>query len=303
MKAFKIISTLLIISWLGTVSGYAQQSTTASANEGQSLFYKVTGKDLKQPSYLFGTFHLLTSAFADSLTNVMTSFHQCGTVAGELVIDSTVGPKMYPASLLNGITLDKVLSETEYEKTAAWLKELSGYELSMFNTLNPMTVSIILTMSIQQQLFPQNPGDPKPGMDEYFQTLGRKAGKTVVGLEKAEDQAFVLYTQFSNERQAELLAAMVDAKEKTASDMIMMNRYYRNQNMDQLIPLMYAAFTQQEVDNFLKNRNIKWVQQLPSLMKQSPVFVAVGALHLSGEDGLVQLLRKAGYKVEPLSTI
>ncbi len=53
-------------------------------------------------------------------------------------------------------------------------------------------------------------------------------------------------------------------------------------------------------DILLTNRNKSWISQLKNIMRKESVFVAVGAGHLVGEKGLINSLRKAGYKVEPL---
>ena len=48
------------------------------------------------------------------------------------------------------------------------------------------------------------------------------------------------------------------------------------------------------------NRNKAWAEKLPTIMKAAPTFVAVGALHLPGEKGLLKLLKSQGYTVEPV---
>lgn len=304
MKYLQQTIFLLLVTFLGMNSATAQSSATRAASDINTVFYKVTGKDLKEPSYLFGTFHLLNSSYIDSLSHVMQKFNECKVFAGELLIDSTLATGMNSASLLNGTTLDKLLSAEAYQKTSEWLKELSGYELNMFNSLNPMTISAIITVFIQQALFPGDPANPKPGMDEYLQTLSRTQGKEVYGLETVEDQVYAIYTQFTNERQAEFLSMVVNAKEKTATNTRLMNKYYREQNINQLLPLMYDdTFTNTEIDVLLGNRNKSWMRQLPEMIRKSSTFIAVGALHLPGEQGLVRLLRKEGYKVEPLDSI
>ena len=55
-----------------------------------------------------------------------------------------------------------------------------------------------------------------------------------------------------------------------------------------------------EAEKLLDNRNKAWMTQLPSLFSEQSTFVAVGALHLSGKNGLVNLLRAQGYTVKPL---
>lgn len=293
---------LCLLMWAGTQSIQAQTKTAPSPAINNGVFWKVSGKGLTSPSYLFGTFHLITQSYIDSLPKVLAAYKTCNTVACEIVLDSSIAPKVAVASQLQGTTLDKVLSAKDYEKTSAWVKELTGYDLSTFNTLNPMTVSVILSMYLQQSIFPANPEHPEQAMDQYFQTLGKQSGKTVMGLENIEEQMKALYSQFTMERQVELLMDMVNTRDKVAADMLRMNTSYRQQNLDELTKLMYESkFSKSEMDVLLKNRNAHWIAQLPALMKQGPVFVAVGALHLSGTDGLVAMLRAAGYTVEPIA--
>ncbi len=79
-----------------------------------------------------------------------------------------------------------------------------------------------------------------------------------------------------------------------------MTRLYRKQQLDDLEKLMYdKTYKENEINVLLYDRNQKWVEQLPTLMMRAPSFIAVGALHLAGERGLVNLLRQKGYTVTP----
>ncbi len=81
-----------------------------------------------------------------------------------------------------------------------------------------------------------------------------------------------------------------------------MNTAYTSQNLGELQQLMYGSnYKPEEVKALLDDRNTYWMQQLPRLMKEQPLFVAVGALHLAGESGLVNQLRIKGYTVTPIN--
>ena len=80
-----------------------------------------------------------------------------------------------------------------------------------------------------------------------------------------------------------------------------MNKSYRNGNLAKLEELLsIETYSEQEAKVMLDDRNKKWFEQLPSMMKEQQTFVAVGALHLSGKNGLINLFRNAGYTVTPL---
>jgi len=87
--------------------------TVSAQNENTSnshaIFWEVTGKNLEQPSYLFGTFHLMGNEFIDANPIILEKFKTCKTVAGEMVMDSTMVPKMMAASMMTETTLDKLL--------------------------------------------------------------------------------------------------------------------------------------------------------------------------------------------------
>jgi uncharacterized protein YbaP (TraB family) len=293
VKRFTFSAFAILVSV--TLSQHAVAQTPAVEN---SVFWEVTGKGLTQPSYLFGTFHLMGKKYVDSLTNVTAKFQQSQTMVGEMVVDSTMTMKMMMAAQLKGTTLDKLLTPELYAKTGTWLKEVSGYDIKLFNGMNPMTVQIVLMRSVQQKFYPMNPVEDPP-MDLYFQQHAKKARKKVLGLETLDVQIAALYEQFSYERQAEMLAEFVNDQDKAYQEMITMNKYYRMGNLGELEKLMSTqTFEPGEVEKLLDDRNKAWVKQLPSLFSEQSTFVAVGALHLSGKNGLVNLLRQQGYTVK-----
>lgn len=299
MDRMKTNRSLLFIVFLGIFGAdnvLAQKSPVEN-----SVFWEVHGKDLKHPSYLFGTFHLMGSRYVDSLTHVINKFKTSKTVVGELLLDSTMTMKMMAAARLDGTTLDKLLNTEQYQQTAQWLKELSGYDLQMFNSMNPMTIQIFLMTMLQQKYYPMNMAQDTP-MDMYFQNEAKSVGKKLIGLETFEVQVNALFAQFTPQRQAEMLVDFVKDKEKARSELVTMNQYYRLGDLSKLQSLLSdQSYSESEAKVMLDDRNKKWMDQLPGLMKEQQTFVAVGALHLAGENGLVSLLRNAGYTVTPAS--
>jgi len=299
MDSIKKSRSYILIFFVGFIvhhQGLAQK--TAIEN---SVFWEVSGKDLPQPSYIFGTFHLMGSRYIDSLTHVMDRFNSSTMIVGELLLDSTMTAKMMAAARLQETTLDKLLSSENFQQTAVWLKELSGYDLKMFNSMNPMTIQIFLMTMLQQKYFPLDLEQDAP-MDMYFQNRAKSEEKKLMGLETFEVQVNALYNQFSLQRQAEMLVEFVHERQKAQEELLLMNKYYREGNLTKLEELLFAQpYSKSEAEVMLDNRNKKWMEQLPGLMKEQQTFVAVGALHLAGECGLINLFRNAGYKVTPAS--
>ena len=101
----------LILYFFLLTSGLVFAQTEGSSG---SLLWKVQSKGSQQPSWIFGTMHLLTNAYIDTLPAVKEAFYSSKTVAVELLIDETVQTKIMEASLLNEGTLKQILPDSSY---------------------------------------------------------------------------------------------------------------------------------------------------------------------------------------------
>jgi uncharacterized protein YbaP (TraB family) len=160
-----------------------------------------------------------------------------------------------------------------------------------------MTAALAIT---HQKYFPNKPGEIQ--LDTYFQELAKKDGKKILGLETIQLQINAMFKQLTLARQVEILNETFKEKDGLKSGIAVMNNAYTSNDLDALHKLMYAeTYKPEEMKPLLDDRNNYWMQQLPKLMKEQSLFVAVGALHLVGETGLVQQLRKKGYTVTPVN--
>ncbi len=286
---------LLAILCLLSGKFFAQTSST-----GNSILWKVSGNGLQQPSYLFGTYHFLSNAFVDTMPAVLQAYRNTEAVVGELVMDSSLRSPMMQASVLKGTTLQKVLPDTLYAKAADWFKQEAGLDLLQLNQLNPLAVMTIALNITQQKYFANKPGEVQ--LDTYFQNEAKKDGKKVLGLETIDVQIKALFGQLSLQRQTELLSETLKEKDWLKTMIGVMNNAYVSQNMTRLQQLMYeSSYKPEEMKVLLDDRNNSWMRQLPKLMEDQPTFVAVGALHLVGQTGLVNQLQQRGYKVMPVN--
>ncbi|MCW3074160.1 MAG: TraB/GumN family protein [Flaviaesturariibacter sp.] len=219
-------------------------------------------------------------------------------IVGEMVMEPSLQKELLEATQLKGITLKEVLPDTLYTKVAAWFSANAGMELRQLHSFSPMVVMTVVMAVTQQKYFPNKPGEVQ--LDDYFQQQGRKQGKKVRGLETMEVQINALFRQMSLQRQVVLLNELFG--QQSLQEMIgVMNNAYVSQDMNKLRQLMFeGSYTPGELKVLLTDRNVAWMRQLPGLMKEHSLFVAVGALHLVGEVGLVEALRGLGYTVEPV---
>ncbi len=290
----RIIAYLLIGFLSFSLSGKAQQKKAEN-----SLLWEISGNGLKKNSYLFGTYHFAGKDFIDTMKVLQTKLSAADVIVGELIIDSNTAMKLTPYMVMKNNFLDKILSPDEYQSVANYLKKISGYDLKLFNSMKPVAVQ----MTMMQFTAPKTISASNPALDQHFQEYGKTNHKKVIGLETVEDQATVLFGS-SLERQKELLLKSVIDEEKSKKEGQKLYDNYVAQNLEELEKLFVNSedYTQEELDQLLKNRNVKWMAQLPILMQNQSLFIAVGAGHLVGKDGLIKALKAQGYTLKPLVT-
>ena len=269
------------------------------------LVWKITGKELKHPSYLFGTHHLIPLSFLDSVPGLYKAFNQCDLVVGEMVmnnIDATA--KIQKAAMLpEHIKISDLLSDSDYVMVEKELKSVLKFGLKEVSMMNPALIQTIYEMEIYKKQIGYSDDSQS---DSYFQMVATEKGKQVIGLETIEEQIEVLFGDKNYERQASLLIETVRNKDSVLLEMKHINNLYKQGNLNQLIELSKKRgntmdMTDEEYDRLIDKRNVKWTTKLPTYLEQSSCFIAVGALHLGGKNGLIQLLENEGYKEKPLT--
>ena len=295
----KTITLLLLLSLSLTSCAQAPQQETG-------LLWKISGNNLEEPSYLFGTHHLIPLSFLDSIEGLNDAFLSTKQTIGELDMENTgqMQMELMVASIMpDGYSYKELLNEEDYALSDQTLKEYVGAGLTQFEQMKPAMLNMLLSVMIYKKFYPTD--QENISMDEYFQQEARNRYRQTVGLETVDEQIDVLFGSQPIEKQAQSLLCTIkhiDYGKKQmdrlveayhAQDLTAMAQLYEEDDPDNPCPS-----TQQEKDKLNKERNEKWMKQLPDLIHNKPSFIAVGCLHLVGKDGLINLLRKEGYTVE-----
>jgi uncharacterized protein len=269
------------------------------------LLWKITGNGLKKPSYLFGTHHLIPISFLDSVPGLYKAFNSSEMIIGEMILsnlDATA--MMQKASIMpNHIKMKDLLDEKDYQLVDAELNRVLKLGLNDLSILNPSLILTLYEMEIYKQLTGFS-DDIKS--DSYFQLVGSEKGKKMLGLETIQQQISFLFDNGTLQRQANLLLASIHQKDSALNDMLRLNKLYRAGAIDEMVVIAkktgdLTQFTEAEYTKIVDDRNADWMTKLPLQMQASSCFIAVGALHLGGEKGVVKLLQKAGFKVTAVS--
>lgn len=277
------------------------------------LLYKISGKGLEKPSYIVGTYHLAPAAFADSIPGAKDAAASVEQVCGEVdmsEMESMAGmQKVMKAMMLpDGKSLADILSKEEMDKLNAFMLEVLGTDMNnpmVSMQMGKMTPTAISTQLQLVQYMKKTPGfNPEAMIDSHFQQVAKKSGKPVIGFETLDFQISVLYTGTSIERQKELLVCMIDNQEFNNKIMDMLTEAYFTQNMEKILEVSEMKMgsscdsSAEEDEAILYKRNADWVEKMPAIISDKSTLFVVGAAHLPGERGVLEMLKKEGYTVE-----
>lgn len=292
MKNFK----LLLIALLGF--GLSLNAQTKKATN--TLLWEISGNGLKKPSYLFGTYHLISAKFADTMKVLQEKLESTDAVVGEIVMDSSTQSKMAPFLIMKDNTLDHLLTKAEFKEVEDYFKtKQPGFELEQMNKFKPAMVSIMMVLFESPDML----NGISEGIDDSFQKYARKNGKSLYGLETAEYQGALLFDSDLQKQKKALLKSIREA-DKSIQQMEELKTNYIAQDIDKLTNFfkIQDEETKEFMTELLKNRNKRWLDQLPALMQNQSLFIAVGAGHLVGTEGLIKGLQLKGYILQPVAT-
>lgn len=269
-------------------------SVNAQSNGQSSLLWKISGNGLTEESYLFGTIHIICADQFLMDDRIKNAFESTDQLVMELdMSDPDLQQKMAAISINPGMkNIQEDMDEEAAKALDEFLIESYGAGLAQLGVLKPF---VLTSMVMIKQL----PCEEVVSYEEFFTSLATDQNKPVKGLETVEYQMGV-FDQIPAELQLAELAKMVTSDESEA-EFKMMVETYLSEDLDRLYAIMKDSDTMENYqDIMLDNRNRNWVSVMDAAMKNSSVFFAVGGGHLAGENGIINLLRIAGYKVEPV---
>jgi len=260
----------------------------------QTVLWEITGRRLESPSYLYGTIHIQDKrvfAFGDE---VMAAFNASDAYAMELLLDEVDPVEMQKSMLMENNSLDKLLSKEDYEFLDSIMKAKTGQGVMLMNKMKPFFLSSqLMQMDLAK--------DQELALDMYLLEKAKEDGKKVFGIEEYSDQIGAI-DAISLEDQAKMLIdGLRDTAQSSGNEMEGLIDSYLKGDLDKMYELskdtvMPAEFYQA----FLVDRNVKMAKNISLLIREQTTFNAIGAAHLPGENGVIELLRKRGFTVKPI---
>lgn len=264
----------------------------SKAQKESSLMWEVSGNGLQQPSYLFGTIHMICEEDFIMTDVVKEKFKLSSQVFLELDMDDpSIQTKMMKVAMLpQGETLKKLFGN-DYAMVDSFFQSQTNFSLALFNQFKPLMVMSMLYLKML-------PCDNAASYETKFVTMAKEQNKDVQGLETIEEQMQV-FDNIPDSLEVKNLVKMVKEFKQQQQQFAEMVRVYKQQNIDQLFDYVNTSPDLMESqEDLLTKRNANWIPVMEKNMKQSGCFFAVGAAHLGGEIGVIALLKKKGYTVK-----
>ena len=269
------------------------------------LLWKVSGNGLSKPSYLFGTHHLIERDQIIGFDKILELAGEQDAVVGEMDMGHMLSMqiKMMKGMMMKDSTIKELVSEADYALVDAELKDVMKMGLNKLGKMKPMMVSTMYSLMLYTKI--NNLKKQPEAVDILFQKKALKQKKKVIGLETIDQQMDIMLNSMPLKRQAYLLVKGVKEKEKGVELLKKMNEVYLTGDLQKIEALNNEDddMTADEKKIMIDNRNANWINQLNALIPTTSCFVAVGCIHLVGENGLIGQLKKSGYTVEAVGDL
>lgn len=268
---------------------------STAQNSEKTLLWKISGKDLKQPSYLFGTIHITCDAsLSEKVKKALNATQQ---LCLELDMDDTnMQTEMMKSMMMkNGVTLESLASVEDFKIVDAFLTKNLGFSAKMLNTVKPFMVSAML--------YPKMMNCEMQSVEAELIKVAQAQKEETIGLETVSEQLAVFDAIPYQDQMNELIKTAKSDLTRDIKELNDMLAIYQSEDIKAMVELTKNSdnvLTSKFDDELLNNRNQNWIARIHQIALQKSTFFGVGAAHLGGEKGVIHLLRKNGFTVEPV---
>ena len=262
----------------------------------QNLLWEISSPLTKEKSYLFGTIHLIEKEFFQFPDFLKDKINQSTNIIFETPYPNSTNIRSLML-IPNNENIFSYLNENEKNKILIWsaenLKMDENEFLENYGNFKPF----VLFQTITQLPFL----DKSVSYEQEIYKIVKNSSKKIEGLETVEEQIELL-DKIPLEIQKRQLFFAIDSTIMNQKILREMQLAYKQQDLQKIehwidIESKRSDFS---IDDFIFKRNKKWLTKIVSKINTNSTFIAVGAGHLSGEEGLINLLKKEGFKLKSI---
>ncbi len=257
----------------------------------KTLLWEVTGNGVAGRSYLYGTMHLQSRRVFDLSDSVLIALRSCRVFMPEADMDS-LGTEMFRMLFHGDTTVDlkKLLSPERYNELDTELQASIGLPIEQARHMKPWMVAFLKQPKVSD-------ADRPAFLDAWLGRVARLEGLRLVGLESVAEQMSTFDGLSFDD-----LDARSGSKDDAASLDTLVNMYAEG-DLEGIARMVDGSQSDTLNEVMLTRRNHRMIGRIETMMRSEPAFVAVGAAHLVGQEGLIALLRARGYQVRPVRMV
>ena len=262
----------------------------------QNLLWEITSPHTSEKSYLFGTIHIIEKEFFHFPELIKEKINNSSKIIFEIPypnISNTRDLMLLP----NNGTIFSFFSEEEKMKIINWSEQnLKMNENEFLNNYGNYKL-FVLYQTISQLAFL----DKTVSYEQEIYKITKGTTKKIEGLETIEEQIDIL-DKIPLEIQKKQILTAIDSLIVNQNLMQEMQLAYKSQDLKKIYNWIQKESENNHIslDEFLFKRNKKWLSKIVLNINTNSTFIAVGAGHLAGEEGLINLLKKQGFKLKSI---
>jgi uncharacterized protein YbaP (TraB family) len=269
---------------------------------GEGLLWQIDGAG-PAPSYLFGTMHSADEEVTALAPPVLDAFAQADSLSLEVIMTPEAQMSLAAAmTITDGRTLDQVVGPDLFQRAVSAGRPY-GFGQAQLRLFKPWAIMTLFSLP-PSEVKRQAAGEK--ALDHRLQALATERGMALHGLEKVEEQ-ISLFNDMAEADQVAMLDATIAQSDQVEQTFEKMRSAYLAQEPARIFELMQAqqtGFDPNLVETFtarlLDKRNNRMVERMQPRLAEGGAFIAVGALHLPGENGILQQLQDRGYRLTRL---
>ena len=290
-----MMKNLLVFFFLFNVIASAQT---------ESIFWKIEHPDIKKPSYLFGTYHMINNGFLETdAAKANKAFKKASTILVESRQSEMTDPTLLDKYFYEGPSIIESLSSEELALVDSITRNTLNAPLGNYDNMKPLLLAVFIGLTHHQAYLKDSGNYEGEPIDVFFDTDATERGVDVFSLESPEQSFEYSMDSIGFNEQVQYLVDNCKYDDKMYAIAGKMFESYKSNNVKGLLKATddYTVLVSDVTDEYITvKRNKLWLPKLLEELQKGNVFVAIGALHLPYSYGLVTLLRDAGFTLTPI---
>jgi uncharacterized protein YbaP (TraB family) len=266
-----------------------------AADPAESLLWKISGNGIEKPSYLYGTMHMICQQDVRGTGQLSALIKEVDQLVLELDFDDqNMLAQVQKLMMMPDQELSDLLPESEFLQVKQFFADSLGYDINLLKNFKPFFLT--------SMLMPKMMGCQPVAMEIILTQLAQKEQMEILGLETVDEQMAAV-DQIGNKEMASQVAEMISNYAEEKQRLLDFQQMYRDGKLSELQKAMKSYFsdTPEFEAIMIDDRNLDWIPEIVEMLTSKASLIAVGAGHLPGEKGVIELLKAKGYTLTPVA--